>query len=102
MTTWNPSKDPRTFPASWHDIIRQGPGAYRLCVEETEAKARKVMYKFNAFKASLRFHPPHPTARALRDRKITLGLKPAPGGIGVWVGVKWAESWCDKLRETIL
>ena len=69
MPLWKPSKDPNLYPARWHEVLRALPGRYYLGDWPLVAAVREQR-RFNAFKACLRAHPGHPTAKALAARLV--------------------------------
>lgn len=69
MPLWKPSKDPSTYPARWHELLRALPGRYHLITCKPEEVIREQR-RFGAFTACLRAHPDHPTAKSLAARLV--------------------------------
>lgn len=71
MPLWKPSKDPSTYPARWHELLRALPGRYHLITIICSPEAvRREQRRFGAFTACLRAHPDHPTAKSLAARIV--------------------------------
>lgn len=105
MSAWNPNRNPDKYLASWHKLLRRPPGRYALARAEDAKEARKLQNRFNAFKASLRNHPLHPTAQELsrRSARVTVEDLTATelGGFCLWVETRWADSFTDSLLEAL-
>lgn len=97
MPTWKPGRNPDKYPATWHDILRDKPGQRLLALVASKEEVRRTANKFNAFKASLREHPLHETARALNARHVRLSVEPAGKEFAVWVKTRWAAEILDLL-----
>ena len=102
MSTWNPNRNPDVFLAFWHELITRQPGRYALARVEDQRSAKRLQNKFNAFKASLRAHPLHPTTQELAKRTIRVTVEPLEyGGLCLWVETKWAGKFADTLLKAI-
>lgn len=78
MPLWKPSKDPNTYPAHWHTVLRALPGRYYLGAWPV-VDALREQRRFGAFTACLRAHPEHPTAKSLAARLVRV-VTDARGG----------------------
>ena len=97
MPTWKPGRNPDKYPATWHAILQDSPGQRLLALVSSREEVRRTANKFNAFKASLREHPLHKTAQALKTRHVRLSVEPAGKEFAVWVKTRWAAEVLDLL-----
>ena len=97
MPTWKPGRNPDKYPATWHAILQDTPGQRLLALVSSKEEVRWTANKFNAFKASLREHPLHKTAQALKTRHVRLSVEPAGPEFAVWVKTRWAAEVLDLL-----
>ena len=81
MAMWSERKLPGDYSLTFHDAILTGPGLF-LLFAGSEAECRREGNRFNAFKASLRRNPSHPTAK--RAERLTIKLKYEEISPGRW------------------
>lgn len=100
MPTWNPLRSPDEFPMVWHSALLAPPGRHNLGVVRTYSDISRMRYRFSAFKASLREHPGHPTAKGLARLETRIFSEPYGDRFMVKVETKWAKSFMTKLTGT--
>lgn len=71
MAMWSETKLPGDYSLTFHDAIMTGPGIFVLATG-TEKDCRREGNRFNAFRASLRRNPSHPTAQRMEKLEIRL------------------------------
>ena len=71
MAMWSERRLPGDYSLAFHDAILSGPGVFILFAG-AEKDCRREGNRFNAFRASLRRNPSHPTARHARRLSIRL------------------------------
>lgn len=104
MTMWDPEGDPNKYPIRWHNICHKQPGLYELQTYETEAEMRREQKRFAAFRACLRHHPDHPSAKFLAVRRIRILDRPdvsAAGGGTLMAEVRWSDNHIVELTKAL-
>lgn len=101
MAVWNPNRNPNHYPAHWHGIITAKPGKYILATTLDPKEPRRLMNKFNAFKACLRNHPLHESAQALAKRNTMCSTEISPAGIAICVTITWAGRLAAVIEEQL-
>ena len=92
MPTYNPKRSPEMYPARWHEVVTAKPGRHLVLVVETEAEYRRIQRKFESFRASLRVHYQHPTAKAAHGKATRLTAEKTAGGWEVWATVTFTSA----------
>lgn len=101
MTTWNPNRNPNHYPAHWHGIITAKPGRYILATTTDPKEPKRLMNKFNAFKACLRNHPLHESTQALAKRNVRASVETSQAGIAVCITISWARELTSLLEKQV-
>lgn len=101
MAVWNPNRNPNHFPAHWHGIITAKPGRYILATTEDSGEPKRLMNRFNAFKACLRNHPLHESGQALDKRLVRLSVEESKGVFAVCVTVSWAGEFVSAIEQAL-
>ena len=102
MTLWKANRNPDKYPAAWHSALRAQPGLFMLGMSWDVKELELLQRKFNAFKATLRTHGPHPTAQALAKRKCRMTIEVTEGGNGLyclWLKTRWGHDTIDQLTK---
>lgn len=74
MAMWSEAKMPGDYSLTFHDAITTGPGTFVLATGP-EKDCRREGNRFNAFRASLRRNPSHPTAARMAKLDLRLQYK---------------------------
>ena len=77
MARWNPNRNPSRYPIIFHQAIKE-PGSQLIGSDLTKEKAVSLRKKFNAFAATLKTYPLHPTSQKLSQLGVELRIKIVP------------------------
>lgn len=103
MPMWRDSHTPDSYVSNFHRPFREGPGKWLVMYSEDEKDVRREGRRFNAFRATLRRWPNHPTSREMMkyDARLSYEL----GHDGVWMlycTVSYSSDLALKVIEKIL